>query len=270
MKKVILFVVILSLGCLDQSEDVSLLPREDVLTVFEGNIAGDISVDFETYNGYIEIHVWDKPSYRIEAVKWARAPTSEEAKEKAEDLDVDFSEEREDGTTLVLKTEEKITAGVEVTAYLPQSFISIDVSTLNGYIRVEAVHAADVSLVTANGDIRADITADKIKVKTSNGKIQGFYQGSQVVIETTNGRVDVELGYTGEYDIETTNGDIDIQVNSDFTFNLRTTVGDIAVEADDIVYTLDDKDHQKGYTAEDANVVLIAFTTVGSITVEKE
>jgi DUF4097 and DUF4098 domain-containing protein YvlB len=271
MKKYILLIIILSLGCLDQSEDMSILPREESLEVFEGNIAGDISVDVKIYNGYIEIYMWDKPSYRIEAVKWARAPTSEEAKEMAEDITVDFSEEREEDITLVLKTEETITAGVDVTVYLPRTtFTTVDVSTLNGHIKMEEMHATDVFLVTANGDITADVTADTLKVKTTNGKIRGFYHGSQTIIETGNGRIDVKLGTTGEYDMKTTNGDIDITVASDFTFNVRTTVGDITVEADNVVYTLEDKDHKKGYTAADAPVVIIASTTTSSITVEKE
>ncbi|KYK28764.1 MAG: DUF4097 family beta strand repeat protein, partial [Theionarchaea archaeon] len=273
MKRLILLgVCILLLGCIDQSEKVSMLPREEVLEIFESNIEGEeISVDFLLYNGYIEVNLWDKQSYRIEATKWARATTSEDAKRTAEDVKVDFSEETETGgVTLVIETEESINAGVEITAFLPRaSFETVDLSIFNGDIQVEEVTATTVSLVTINGDIKASVTADDIKVKTSNGKIRGFYQGNQVIIETTNGRIDIECGYSGEYDVETFNGDIDIVVNGDFKFNLETTVGEITVEADGVVYTLDDKDHKKGYTAEDYTVIITA-STVSSITVLKQ
>lgn len=272
MKKLILLIgVILFLGCIDQSEDVSLLPREEVLEIHENNISGEISIDFQNYNGFIEVHIWDKPSYRVELVKWARAATSEEAKKMAENLKVDFSEKIEiGGITLVLETEEKITAGVEVTAYLPgMSFEIVDLSTFNGDIWLDDVTASDVSLTCANGDIRGSATADTIRVKTSNGKVQGFYQGNDVTIETTNGRIDIECGEYGEYDIGTTNGDIDIIVTGDFKFNLKTTMGDIFIEADDVIYILDDRTHKKGYTAEDYQVVVAASTTMGSVTVVK-
>lgn len=274
MRKLVFLVgFIFFLGCVDQSEDVSLVPREEISDVFENNVsAGEISVDFQTYNGFIEVHVWDKHSYRLELTKWARAATSKEAKRTAENLKVDFSEEiGPEGVTLVLETEEAITAGVEVKAYLPRTMCAaVDVSTLNGYVWVEEIQASDVSMTTANGDIRGHVTADTIRVKTSNGKIQGFYQGFDVTLETVNGRVDIECGGYGEYDIETTNGDIDIVVFSDFKFNVRTTFGDIFVEADDIMYTLEEKDHKKGYTAGEYQVNIVAATTVGSVTVVKK
>lgn len=273
MKKLaVLGVCILLLGCIDQGEKVSIIPREEVLEIFESNIEGDISVDFLTHNGYIEIFLWDKSSYRIEATKWARSTTSEDAKKTAENMKVDFSEEVEaGGITLVLETEECINAGVEITAYLPKvSFHTVDLSSFNGDIEVEEMIAADVSLVTLNGDITASVTADNIKAKTSNGKIRGFYQGNQTTIETSNGRIDIECGNSGEYDIETVNGDIDVIVSSDFKFNLKTTIGDIAVEADNVVYTRDDSNHKKGYTAEDYTVIVTASTTVSSITVVKQ
>lgn len=35
-------------------------------------------------------------------------------------------------------------------------------------------------------------------------------------------------------------------VEGDFKFNLKTTMGYILVEAHEVVYTLDDRDHKKG------------------------
>ncbi|KYK37716.1 MAG: DUF4097 family beta strand repeat protein [Theionarchaea archaeon] len=268
----ILLSIIFLLGCIDQSEKISVLPREESIEVFENNISvQEMSVDFQTYNGLIEVYFWDKSSYRIEAVKWARAATSEEARQKAEDLEIEFSEESEaESTTLLLNTEEKITAGVDVTAYLPRKSTTVmELSTFNGDLYVEEVAASDVSLTTANGDITGYITAHTIRVNTSNGKIRGFYQGNDVTLETINGRIDIECGY-GEYDIKTTNGDIDITVYNDFTFNLRSTIGDIMVEADSVVYTLDEKDHKKGYTSEDAQVFVTASATAGSVIVVKK
>ena len=273
MKKFFLLLgLFLFLGCIDQSEDVSILPKEELLEVFENNIeVEEISLDFQNYNGYIEVHLWDKRSYRIEITKWARAPTSHDAKRDVENLEVDFSEVIEDGIILTLETEDKISAGADVAAYLPRgTFTTVDLSTFNGHIQVEEMTALDATLVTANGDIRGFITAFTLRVTTSNGKIQGFYNGSIVTLETTNGRIDIECGAYGEYDIETVNGDIDVIVSSDFTFNLKSTVGDILVDADNTVYVLDERDHKKGYTSENTQLIILASTTFGSVTVVKK
>ena len=273
MKKFFLLLgLFLFLGCIDQGEDVSILPKEEILEVFEKNIeVEEISLDFQNYNGYIEVYLWDKWSYRIEVNKWARATTSQDAKRDVENLEVDFSEVIEDGIILTLETEDKISAGADVTAYLPRgTFTTVNLSTFNGYIQVEEMTALDATLVTANGTIRGVITASTLRVTTSNGKIQGFYHGSIVTLETTNGRIDIECGLNGEYDIETVNGDIDVIVYSDFTFNLKSTVGDILVDADNVVYVLDERDHKKGYTSEDTQLTILASTTFGSVTVVKK
>jgi DUF4097 and DUF4098 domain-containing protein YvlB len=274
MKKFLLLLgLFLFLGCIDQSEEVSILPKEEILEVFENNIeAGEISLDFQNYNGYMEVHLWDKWSYRIEINKWARATTSQDAKRDAKNLKVDFSEVIEDEIIiLTLKTEDKISAGADVTAYLPRgTFTTVDLSTFNGYIRVEEMTALDATLVTANGDIRGFITASTLRVTTSNGKIQGSYQGHVVTIETTNGRIDIECGVSGEYDIETVNGDIDVIVYSDFAFNLKSTIKDIIVDADNVIYILDERDHKKGYTSEDTQLYILASTTFGSVTIVRK
>lgn len=272
-KLVLLLGFIFFVGCVDQSEDVSIMPREEVVEIFEDNVSAEvISVDFQTHNGFLKVHLWDKQSYRVEVTKWARATTSQDAQEIAEDMEVDFSESEEgEGVVLQLETQERIAAGADVTAYLPGVvFESVDLSTFNGGLQIDEITAADVSLVTANGDIRGYVTADTIRVKTSHGKIQGVYRGNYVTLETTNGRIDVECGDYGEYDAETTNGDIDVVVDSDFKFNLKTTLGDIVVEADPTVYIIDERDHKKGYTDEEYTVIITASTTVSSITVVKK
>ncbi|MGD2246900.1 MAG: DUF4097 family beta strand repeat-containing protein [Candidatus Methanofastidiosia archaeon] len=272
MKKLFFILVIgLTIGCIDQSDDVSLLPKEEVLEIFEDNITGEVSIDFQTYNGHIETNFWDRPSYRIEATKWARASTSQEAKEKAQDVYIGFSIENGNGSkTLVFETEETLTAGVEVRAFLPENLVNIDISTFNGDITIEDIHASNVSVTTANGDIRAVITADTINIKTSNGKIQGFYQGHHVFLETVNGRINVELGDFGEYDLETRNGDIDIRVDTEFDFNLKTSLGDITVLAEKVSYIVEEPDHYKGYTAKEASISINASTIASSITVVKQ
>ncbi len=288
MKKFILLAgLILLLGCVEQGDLGELIHKEEASEVFEDSLeAGAISVDFDTYNGFIQIHLWDNQEYRIEVEKWARAATSAEAREKVENLQVDFSKT---GTNLDLKVEEMRNAGAHITAYLPRgSFDTVKLTTSNGYLEVEEVTASEVILDTSNGHIDAHITADDIEIDTSNGSVKGFFQGKAVDIDTSNGSIDIECGeggeYTlrtsngrvqikagssGEFDISTSNASIDITVEGDFSFDLRTSNATIQVSAAQVTYTTDSKTHKKGSTAEEPQVVITASTSNGSVTVTK-
>ena len=286
MKKLILlFGIILFMGCLDQGTGV--LQKEEIFQTFENPISGEISLDFTTHNGYIEVYLWDDQAYKVEVNKWARASTSREAKRRAEALEVEFSDT---GGTLVLKVEMENNAGADVKAYLPRStFGDIELDTTNGYIQVEDITVSSASLETTNGFIEASIHAEDIRAETTNGRVGGFYQGNNVNISTTNGRIDVECGdggtYTlettngmvevdvgtqGKFDISTTNGSVSITVTGDFSFDLRTTNGTVTVDAENVTYTKEDKTHKKGYTLEGAGLTLEVYTTNSNITVVKQ
>ncbi len=279
---IVLVGLILTLGCVGQ---VGFL-KEVVREVFENSVTGEISLDFETYNGHIEIHVWDEQTCKVEVNKWAQAATSKEAKEKAQNIRVDFSVT---GTAVTLKVEEVKYAGADVVAYLPRkSFSTVELTTSNGYIMTEEITASNVSLVTSNGYIEASIIAEDITVKTSNAEIKGFFQGNRVNIETSNGQIDVECGDGGQYDVKTSNakvnvsigargevtvstsnGSIDMRVAGDFDFDLETRNAEIRVDAGELTYTLDSKTHKKGFTSNEPGVSIRASTSNGSITVVK-
>ncbi len=230
---------------------MTILPKEEIQDVYENTITGKISLDFANYNGFIQIHAWDNPRYRVEVNRWARALTSKEAKKIVENLKMNFSEiKEENGTTLVLEAEEKISTGTDIKVFLPQPLQSVHLSTVNG-------------------DIEGSVTADEIQIETTNGKIQGFYQGREVNLETVNGRVNAECGESREYSATTTNGDIDLLVKGGFRFDLRTTLGSITVVADDVTYTMEERDHKKGSTIE-PQLTITASTTTSSITVMKK
>lgn len=279
---IVLVGLMLTLGCVGQ---VGFL-KEVVQEVFENSVTGELSVDFETYNGHIEIHLWDEQTFKVEVNKWVSALTSEEAKEKAENIRVDFSVT---GTAMTLKVEEVKYAGADVVAYFPRkSFTTVELTTSNGYIMTEEITASNVSLMTSNGYIEASVTAEDITTKTSNARIKGFFQGNKVNIETSNGQIDIECGDGGQYDVKTSNarvnvkigarGDvtvstsnasIDLSVAGDFDFDLETSIAGIRVDAGEVTYTLDSKTHKKGFTSNEPGVSIRASTSNGSITVVK-
>lgn len=259
-------------GCVEQREDVIKPYTEEILEVLENTIETEkISIDFTTKNGYIEIHFWENNTYKIEVNKWAKGETSEDAQTMAETLQVDLSEETKAQTTTVrLKVEFIEDTGADITAYLPmKSFDTVELSSLNGYVKMEEITASYVFLETTNGSIEAHITGDDIRVKTINGGIKGFYQGDDVDITTVNGDITIQAGSAGVFDVSTVNGDIDMTVDSDFTFDLEISYGKISVRADEVMYTLNSRTRKKGSTAEDTHVLITASTVNGSLTVTK-
>ncbi len=282
MKKIIVLIIILCAGCVDQG---GLLQKEEATEVFEDSIEV-ISVDCETFNGYIELHTWDSETYKIEVNKWARASTSAKAREIVEQMQVNFSDTN---GVLTVTMEYERNAGANITVYIPgTSLDTVELSTTNGYIQTEDITASRISLRTTNGFIEASATGDDVTATTTNGRIQGFYQGETVNIETTNGKVDIECGdngvYTitttngridikagsrGEFDISTSNADIDITVKGDFAFDLKTTNGVLTVKDGEINYSQDSRTHKKGYTTPEPDISITASTTNGDVTVAK-
>jgi len=270
-------------GCIGQPEGIgpreSVVPlhKEEASEVFESSMETErISLDFETYNGYTEVHLWDEEGFKIEVTKYARGETKEQAKTILEDVQADLSQEsRGETTTVTLKVEytgeKQVDTGADVKAYLPRkAFDIIELTSSNGYIRVEEVIASDVSLESSNGFVEASITADNIWIKTSNGGVKGFFQGKTVNIETSNGEIDIECRDSGRYIVETSNADIVITVGGDFSFDLETSNGDIHVGAGGVTYTVDSRTHKKGSTAGEPGVSITASTSNASITVTKK
>jgi DUF4097 and DUF4098 domain-containing protein YvlB len=281
-----LCVVLLS-GCINQF-GISGERRESE-EIFESTVSAvELSLEIVAHNGYIEVQLWEKSSYRIEVTKWARASSGEEAQKIADNLRVDFKERTGAEVVLELDVEQKNNTGTEITVYLPSvSFNTIDLGTSNGYISIlDTLTANEVSLESSNGYITGSLSADEITVTTSNGMVSGSFMGEDVVIKTSNGRVDIDCGngtYTietsngsvdvrtgdsGSYDMSTSNGSITVTAPGDFSFDLRSSNAVIDVAVPLVTYTVNTRDHKKGYTTDDAPISIYAETSNGSITVK--
>jgi len=274
-------------GCINQF-GISGERRESE-EIFESTVsAEELSLEIVAHNGYVEIQLWEKSSYRIEVTKWARASSAEEAQKIADDLQLNFKERAGTEVVLELDVEQKNNTGTEITVYLPSvSFNTIDLETSNGYISImDTLTANEVSLESSNGYIKGSLSADKITVTTSNGMVSGSFTGEDVVIRTSNGRVDIDCGngtYTietsngsvdvrtgdsGSYDMSTSNGSIRVTVTGEFSFDLSSSNAVIDVAVPLVTYTVNNRDHKKGYTTENAPVSIYAETSNGSITVK--
>jgi uncharacterized protein YaiE (UPF0345 family) len=262
MKRLLLLLLIVVAGCVDQGVG----PREEAIEIHEGELDADVvSLDIETFNGFIEVHFWEKETMQVYMVKWARGNSAEE---KVLNMEVDYS--LHEGRITVRVPSSIMNAGADVSVYLPQKPVdTIALTTSNHHIVLEEVTANTISLKTSNGSISAYVTADIIEAKTSNGSIKGFFKGKIVSIDTSNARIDVDIGSSGDYDLTTSNADIDISVDGDFGFDLSTSNGYIEIENGETVFALTGKTHKRGFTAEDASVFVTASTSNANITARK-
>jgi DUF4097 and DUF4098 domain-containing protein YvlB len=244
--------LVLGAGCVDQVGDI--LHREEASQVFEDNIkVSMLSLDFQTYNGDIEVNLWDKSSYRIEVVKWAGGSTSEEAQRRVEAIQVAVSVSTDEPPTLSVDVPFGNHTGAEITAYVPAvSFVNVSLATINGHITI------------------SDITAETGSLETTNGSIDLTCQGGDFNLRTTNGNITVNAGDTGRFDLTTSNGKIEVTVQGPFEFDLETSVGLITVEADTVTYTTDSTYRKKGYTSPNPTLTIVASTTNGYIEVTQE
>lgn len=259
MKKILLLLIILTAGCVNQGVG----PREEAQDLFEGELDADvISLDIETFNGFIEVHFWDKKTMQIKVEKWVRGSS---AQEKLHNMEVQYTSNK---GKISVKVPSMTNAGADISVFIPQMPIdTVALTTSNHHIELEEITANTVSLNTSNGPVTAYVTADTITVTTSNGSVHGVFDGKTVTIKTSNAGIDIEIGSSGDYNITTSNAGIDIAANDDFGFDLNTSNGNITVKDGEIVYALTDKTHKKGFTAQDAPVFVTASTSNGSITV---
>ena len=268
MKMQAILVLFLFCGCLGQINEY----RQEAHDVIENKMEeGTVALEFETYNGNIEIHVWEKDSYRIEVKKWVYAFSKEKAEERIKKINVEFKEEEKALLLNIKLPKDLMNSGADIEAYIPKRiFNTIRLQTYNGHIGTETVEASHIVLKTFNGNIEANLKGSVIEIETFNGEVKGTFSGAEVSIQTFNGEIDGECRGEGRYDVKTSNGKIKILTTGDFGFDLDTSNGSLLVTAGEVTYTLNEKKHKKGYTSDPAAIFIKASTTNGSIEIIKK
>jgi hypothetical protein len=175
----------------------------------------DARIEVVNTNGTITVEATEGGAVEVKAVMKAHGATEESAKEALAKVEI-----REDAGTGSVRLEAKYPKvlgrqGVTISFALrvPKS-VKIDVSTVNGQIKLEGVLAA-------------------VKAETTNGTIEGRGLGSAVTASTTNGSIKLSMaGVTGNgVQAETTNGSIELKLpeSAKASLSARCVNGGIAV-----------------------------------------
>ena len=180
-----------------------------------GAPAGTLAID-ATPNGGIAVEAWDQPGVLVRAIVVASAPTDQEARELAGQVQLQLGgdrviatgperQDRQDGDHRWWSVSYRVS--------VPRA-TALDLQTRNGGITIRGVHAA-VRFATTNGGVQLDDLGGAVQGRTQNGGIRVRLSGSQwdgqgLDVETTNGGVTLEVpeGYSAQLETSTVNGGV--------------------------------------------------------------
>lgn len=202
--------------------------------------AGRLSV--ESFNGGVEISVWDQNTVDISGTKYA--PTSDQA--DAMKVDVDHTPEAV-SVRAERQYEWRGNHGVRFAIKVPRGTVLDRITTSNA-----GIHASDASgparLKSSNGSIRVERFLGSLDAQTSNSPIELDQIEGDVIAHSSNGRISAEgirgsldadtsnSGITAELEradrpvrVETRNGGIDLTLPAGFTGGVRAHTGNSGI-----------------------------------------
>jgi DUF4097 and DUF4098 domain-containing protein YvlB len=196
-------------------------------TLFEKtySMEGVARISVENVNGKVEAFAWDKPQFRVRAVKTAHGGRADET------LKLTEIRVRKVGDELRVETvnpnRHKLfgildfggsNARVDYELYFPGA-AEARLQTCNGHVAASGFGGA-VSADAVNGSIELKDVYGPVKATTVNGSLRIAFRGPlrKTQLETVNGSVEVAFARASSirYDLETVNGriegDIDLAV----------------------------------------------------------
>jgi len=171
----------------------------------------DGKVDLKNIAGNIEVKTWNKAEVKIDALKASKENSMEKAKENADKVKIEVTEE---GDTLYIKTE-----------YPKEKVRSLNVS-VDFWLTIPADASANINSVS--GDINAENIGGALKAGTVSGDVTLMDIGGTLIASSVSGDVTVEKAGSGA-DCKSTSGDVKLEdVAGDV--DLKSVSGDVRVE----------------------------------------
>lgn len=211
--------------CLFFAGAAVLMAGQDVVFEKVYSMEGVARVSVENVNGKVEAFAWDKPSFKVRAVKTASGARAEETLRLTE---IRVSKNGDEiHVETVNPSRHKLFgildfggsgARVDYELYIPPT-AEARLQTCNGHVAASGFGAA-VSADAVNGSIELKDIFGPVKATTVNGSLRIAFRGAlrKTQLETVNGSVEVAFARASSirYDLETVNGriegDIDLAV----------------------------------------------------------
>lgn len=182
------------------------------------DLQGITKVTLENVNGPVRLDTWDRPHFKLVAVKKAKGRNASEALRETQ---IHVGKE---GSVIVVETRlprrgrlfgfltmnGHRDAEVSYELLLPPG-MATDVETVNGKVTAFR-RTAHTALSTVNGSIRVEGQEAPLRVNTVNGSVEILFSGPSRAadVETVNGSVEVAAAPDSSfhYELQTVNGSI--------------------------------------------------------------
>lgn len=180
----------------------------------------------KTVNGAITVGGVNAGKCEIVATIVARAETVEEAKEKAEAIEIKLEASGDKLRTVIEKPDniKRKHFSVAYDVKVPVE-TSLEIGTVNGRIKITNI-AGNINASAVNGNLLAESISGDARVSTVNGRIScSKISSPKLQAKTVNGRVRVSYlnnaANVGYIDIATTNGSIELHTPAEFSAKVR-------------------------------------------------
>jgi len=164
-------------------------------------------------NGRVAVELTDDTKWHLTAEKSARAANSAEAKSLSRNL---YSVEKTaEGLVITAKKVFGQARAVNFHLRLPQSHVyDLDLSAVNGSIRVKGVAAKRLRASTTNGQVAVESMASEISLSSVNGRVKLHGGATTVTCRTVNGSLTVTCPtlQAGTMALDTVNGSITLRL----------------------------------------------------------
>jgi DUF4097 and DUF4098 domain-containing protein YvlB len=194
---------------------------------FEGSRVS--SIHAETVNGAIIVEGQDSDRIRVKAFKEIRATSINKAQEFCDKVEVKaiVRGERLEINHNPPRFPKNVYGSVRYEICVPHD-MKLDLHTVNGKVRVEAIRGA-LYVTTTNGSIHVNDYQGDAQMSTTNGSIAVSKINGQLNVDTTNASIKVEeMALLGPSAFTTTNGSVEVHVVDGVApIKMKTTNGSI-------------------------------------------
>ena len=204
---------------------------EKELILSSDGLAG---INLKTQSGDVSVTGGDRGDVLIQAVVTARGSDPENAKKRAEGIDV--IHEIEDGVIMIKDsgTTMQITGpySVDYTVTVPRKFAA-KLQTMEGDVTVRSIEGG-ISINNYSGDIHCKECCESIKVNTKSGDIEIESCTGEIKLRTLSGDITMSDIASGEVSCNTLSGDIEgaLTPAAGANISVKTLSGDIELEID--------------------------------------
>ena len=191
-------------------------------------------INLKTQSGDVSVTGGDSKDVLIQAVVTARGSDTENAKERAEGIDLIY--EIEDGCLTIKDsgTRMQITGpySVDYTITVPKEF-DAKLQTMDGDVMIRYIDGA-IAVNNYSGDIHLKDCSESLKVNTKSGdiEIEGFT--GKINLRTLSGDLNLSDIVSDALSCNTLSGDIDGEIHptDNADISVKTLSGDIGLEVD--------------------------------------